>query len=105
MRSHKFHSPSVLRRPSRLISSRRGVVVVFVAALLIVIMGFTVLAVDVGYMYNARAELQRAADASAMAAAAFLSSGSPLDAEADVRIQAAMYAALNEAAGEANIID
>ena len=105
MRSYKFHSPSVTRRHCRLISSRRGVVVVFVAALLIVIMGFTVLAVDVGYMYNARAELQRAADASVMAAAAFLSSGSPLDADADVRAQAAIYAALNEAAGEANMID
>ena len=62
---------------------------VIVAVLLMVMLGFTVLAVDVGYMYDGRAELQNAADAAALASAAFLSSGSPSECEAEVRAKAA----------------
>ena len=88
-----------------LCSSRPGAVIVLVAALLVAFIGFTALAVDVGYMYNARAELQNAADSAAMAAAAFLSSGAPLDAEEGVRAKAYKYALANKAAGENSIID
>jgi hypothetical protein len=42
-------------------------VVVFVAMMLVVLVGFAALAVDVGVRYNIRAELQRAADAAALA--------------------------------------
>lgn len=52
---------------------RRGVVAPLVAVLLVVIVGFTALAVDIGAMYNARADLQMIADAGAMAAAQVLS--------------------------------
>ena len=86
-------------------SSRRGAVVVLVAVLLVVMLGFTVLAVDVGYMYDARAELQNAADSAAMAAAAFLSSGTPSEAESQVKATAAVFAEINKAAGTGNVID
>ena len=49
---------------------RRGVVVVQVAVLLTVLLGFVALTVDVGLMYNTKAELQAAADAAALAGAA-----------------------------------
>jgi Flp pilus assembly protein TadG len=48
---------------------RRGVVAVQVALMLPVLMGFAVITVDVGAMYNARTDMQRAADAAALAAA------------------------------------
>ena len=86
-------------------ASRPGAVIVLVAVLIVVLLGFTVLAVDVGYMYNTRAELQNAADAAALAAAAFLSSGTPQDAEQGVRDKAYQYALANKAAGKGNIID
>lgn len=86
-------------------ASRPGAVIVLVAVLIVVLLGFTVLAVDVGYMYDTRAELQNAADAAAMAAAAFLSSGAPLDAEEDVRAVAYEYARANKATNKDCIID
>ena len=48
---------------------RRGAVVVLVAVSLVVILGFGALAIDLGQLYLARAELQRAADAAALAGA------------------------------------
>ena len=84
---------------------RKGAVIVLVAVLLVVLIGFTILAVDVGYMYDTRAELQNAADAASMAAAAFLSSGGPLDAEEAVRAEAYKYALANMAAGKGTIIN
>lgn len=60
---------------------RRAVVAVQVAVLMAVLIGFAALSIDVGAMYNVRNDLQRAADASALAAAAKLSdygTGDPL---------------------------
>ena len=53
----------------------RAVVAVQVMVLLVVMLGFAALTVDVGMMYNTRADLQRAADASAMAGAAVPAAG------------------------------
>lgn len=53
----------------------RGAVAAQVAVSLVVLLGFTALAVDVGYLYNVRAELQRTADAAALAAVNELGSG------------------------------
>ena len=86
-------------------ASRPGAIVVLVAVLIVVLLGFTVLAVDVGYMYDTRAELQNAADSAAMAAAAFLSSGTPVDAEDAVRAEACKYALANVAATKNCVID
>ncbi|WP_259460294.1 pilus assembly protein TadG-related protein [Pseudarthrobacter phenanthrenivorans] len=47
----------------------RGGVTVIVALLMVVLLGFTALAVDVGVLYSERAQLQNGADASAVAVA------------------------------------
>jgi len=63
------------------IAKRKGVVAVQVAVLMTVIVGFTALSFDVGAMYNTKADLQRTADAAALAAASKLadySQGSPM---------------------------
>ena len=49
---------------------RRALVAAQVAVCMVVIVGFTALAVDVGMMYNVKADLQRSADAAALAGAA-----------------------------------
>lgn len=48
---------------------RRGTVAVLVAISLVVLLGFAALAIDVANLYTARGELQRAADAAALAGA------------------------------------
>jgi len=48
---------------------RRGIVAVQVAVLLTMIMGFAMLSVDVGVLYNSKTDLQRAADAAALSGA------------------------------------
>ena len=47
----------------------RGQVLVFVALAIFVILGLAALGIDVGYMYSVRHELQRSADAGALAGA------------------------------------
>ena len=51
---------------------RRATVAPLVAVMLVVLLGFASLAVDVGYIYGARGEMQRTADASALAGASAL---------------------------------
>lgn len=48
---------------------RRGVAAVLVMVCMVVLVGFAALTVDVGHMYNTRADLQRTADAAALAGA------------------------------------
>ena len=78
-----------------------------VAILLVVLLGCVALAVDIGYLYVVRAELQRAADSAALAGALALGRGSddsPLgdyyQSSEEVYIQAEKYALLNAAAGK-----
>jgi hypothetical protein len=52
-------------------TQRRAAVVVQVVVVLGVLIGFGALVIDVGMMYNTRADLQHAADAAALAGAAF----------------------------------
>ncbi|MCA9243149.1 MAG: VWA domain-containing protein [Phycisphaerales bacterium] len=62
-------------RPDRKIRrapARRGVAVVYVAISMTVVFGMAAMAVDIGALYAAKAELQRAADAAALAAASEL---------------------------------
>lgn len=49
--------------------NERGATVVMVAMLFTVLLGFAAMAVDIGYLYAARNEMQNVADASALAAA------------------------------------
>lgn len=62
---------------------RRAGAVVFTAISLTVILGFAALAVDLGTLYSAQGELQRAADAAALAAAGALVSGNEQATHAD----------------------
>jgi len=50
-----------------LMKNEDGAVVVIVALMMTVLMGFAALAIDVGFMYNQRRSLQNAADAGALA--------------------------------------
>ncbi len=78
---------------------RPAAVVVYVTVSLTVILGMAALAVDVGMMYTARAELQRAADAAALAAATELVNADPDEMET-LAIQAAdEYAQRNPVLG------
>lgn len=63
-----------LLRPSAESTGERGAAVIYVAILLVVLLGVTALAVDVGYMMVVRNQLQNAADAAALAAARKLGS-------------------------------
>ncbi|MCB9865445.1 MAG: VWA domain-containing protein [Phycisphaerales bacterium] len=72
-----------MKRSRKLFSMqrRRGAVAVMLAVTVPVIIAFAALTVDVGVMYNAKADLQRCADAAALAGASqlvSLSSGDPL---------------------------
>jgi hypothetical protein len=55
--------------PKRCSAQQRGNVVVLVAISMTLLIGFAALAIDLGQLYVARAELQRAADAAALAGA------------------------------------
>ena len=57
---------------------RRGTVIVMVAVMLTVVLGFAALTIDLGTLYSARGQLQRAADASALAGASSFFSDSGL---------------------------
>ncbi|MDO8632907.1 MAG: pilus assembly protein TadG-related protein, partial [Phycisphaerales bacterium] len=49
---------------------RRGAAAIFAMVMMVVLIGFAALTVDVGVLYNTRADLQNAADAAALAGAA-----------------------------------
>ncbi len=49
---------------------RRGAAAVFAMVMMVVLIGFAALTIDVGVLYNTRADLQNAADAAALAGAA-----------------------------------
>ena len=52
----------------KLLRNQRGVSAVIIALLLVVLLGMAALAVDLGYLYVTRNELQNVADAAALAA-------------------------------------
>lgn len=57
------------RRARRLFPDQSGSVIVITAVSMLMIMGFACLAVDLGHLYMVKSELQRAADATALAGA------------------------------------
>ncbi|WP_136513112.1 pilus assembly protein TadG-related protein [Geomonas edaphica] len=74
----------------------RGFALVYVALMIVVLVGFVSLAVDIGYMYVTKGQLQNAADAAALAGAAM-----NLTDSASVKQKAIEFAARNNAAGDA----
>ncbi|NOX59483.1 MAG: VWA domain-containing protein [Planctomycetes bacterium] len=77
-------------------SRRRGAVAVQVAVSMGVIVGFAALTIDVGVMYNAKTDLQRNADAAALAAASKLASFDEGDPITLARAEANKYAGFNK---------
>lgn len=84
-------------------NSRRGAVAILACFLMIGMLGLVAFAVDLGYMANSQTELQRTADAAALAACSELQSagtpGSPVNlstAVADAPTVAGQYAAANK---------
>ncbi len=94
-----------ISQPWRPTPRRRGVVAVQVGVLLVALVGFAALTVDVGAMYNARAELQRSADAAALAAAGMLGeygAGDPVELAVAAAVE---HAAANPVLGQAVVLD
>lgn len=83
--------------------SRRGNVLVMTCLLMVAMIAFVAMAVDIGYLYTVRNELQRTADASAIAAAWELVESDAMDPSFSVenlhtnaRSTAVQFAALNK---------
>ena len=85
------------------LANERGAVMALVALLLIVFVGVAALAVDLGLLYVARGEAQRAADAAAHAGAGYLMFA-PDDAEG-ARDRAVEYGAMNAIRRQGAMID
>jgi Flp pilus assembly protein TadG len=89
---------------------REGNVMVMTAVLMVVLIGFMALAVDVGYLCNVRSELQRSADAAAIAATWELvdrdceADGDAVTLTNNARAAAAQFAALNKAGSEVPLL-
>src|SRR5581483_10934558 len=87
--------------------SRRGAITVLTAFFLVVFLSAIALSLDTGYLMNTQAELQRTADAAALAGAWELMNatpGSSIDLTAEIasaRQLASQYVSLNAVAGSA----
>lgn len=90
----KHHDPHSLRQ------DRRGAISILAAVLAVVLLGMVAFAVDIGYILSSKEEIQRTADAAALAAAwefadRLTERESTTDAIASARIEANSYAKLN----------
>src|SRR5258708_61360 len=92
----------MIRRIANLKHNRRGTVAILACLLMVALLGMVAFAVDLGYLANSQAELQRAADSSALAACYQLiykgTPGTPVNLSsnvAQVPISARQYAGLN----------
>ncbi|HEY2415538.1 MAG TPA: TadG family pilus assembly protein [Pirellulaceae bacterium] len=93
---------------SRIHHQRRGNIIVMTALMLTGVIAFAAFAVDLGYLYAVRVELQRCADASAIAAAwELIDKDGPAGTQTTTRLttnastKASQFAALNHVASEA----
>lgn len=85
--------------------NNKGFAVVYLAIAIIVLIAFVGLAVDIGYMYVAKGQLQNAADAAALAGAANLINNSKSADQLDARTQAVNFADKNKVAGDFPTLD
>src|SRR5690349_18140611 len=101
---HRSNKPRISRY-------RHGNVIVLTALLMSALLAMVAFAVDLGYVFVARTELQRAADSAAIAAAWELvdttvkSTPSPLDNIPKARAVAASYVAYNPVCAKAAQVD
>jgi Flp pilus assembly protein TadG len=98
----------MIRRIANLKQHRRGTVAVLACILMISLLGMVAFAVDLGYLATSQAELQRSADASALAACYQLiykgTPGTPVDLTTNVQaapVTARQYAGLNHVCSSA----
>ena len=63
------------QQPSKLKQRRRGAIAVLAAIMCVILLGMIAFAVDIGYLAEARTQLQAAADSAALAAAAVANQG------------------------------
>lgn len=98
---------AIAYRKRRLLRGRRrGAVAVQVVVASTVLLGFAALSVDVGALYNAKGDLQRAVDAAALAAAAQLSNFDGDTEPMALAMQAAQYSLTqNPVLGQALTLD
>ncbi|MGD8450239.1 MAG: VWA domain-containing protein [Phycisphaerae bacterium] len=94
-----------MRKAYRRRHMRRAAVIVQVAVMSTLIMGFGALAVDVGMLYTSKTELQAAADAAALAGAAQLGGETEGDPEQLAREAAQEYAMKHRVAGDPVYLD
>jgi Flp pilus assembly protein TadG len=78
--------------------NHKGFAVVYIALMIVVLVAFVSLAVDLGYMYVAKGQLQNAADAAALAGATQLPDATK------VKSEAKKFALANKAAGDDVVI-
>src|SRR2546426_5394992 len=78
-----------MRRASiRMVESETGSVIVMVALTLVVLLGFLALGIDLGMLFAARTDAQRAADAAALSGASAFVDNPPAAAVAPARARA-----------------
>src|SRR5215510_5953719 len=94
---------------TRTSKEQEGFILVVVAAILIVLIGFVALGVDTGALYSARTSAQEVADAAALAGA-FTFINDPLAAQPSTAVNAATQVAINNSimgkavvAGDVNV--
>src|SRR5262249_15240072 len=98
----------MIRRITNLTHRRRGTVAVLAGIMMIALLGMVAFAIDLGYLATSQAELQRSADASALAACYQLiykgKPGTPVDLSSqvpNVPVVARQYAGLNHVCNSA----
>jgi Flp pilus assembly protein TadG len=90
------------------IKNNKGIAAIFLALAIIVLIAFVGLAVDIGYMYVTKGQLQNAADSAALAGASRLKLSADLTSfgnQSSARIAAQTYAGKNNAAGTPLTLD
>lgn len=75
MKPQRMKTDLLVSRSRRSTVNRRGAIVVLAAFLIIFLMAVLAMTIDIGYMQNARVEIDRAVDAGALAGAGLLADG------------------------------
>jgi Flp pilus assembly protein TadG len=95
----------------RILKDRKGIAAVYIALIMFALVAFVGLAIDIGYMYVAKGQLQNAADSGALAGAAKLKSAgtgaaNPTDlTQTAARTAAITFAGKNVAAGQNVVVE
>jgi len=93
---------------ARILKNRRGIAFVYITLALFALIGMAALAIDVGYFYVVKSQLQNAADSAALAGVSGLKGGvgiNPFANETTARYRAQSFAQQNKAAGTPVLLD